>query len=155
MALGSAFPRGVAEASIRRQLQPGTVVKFKATMDDGKVHEKRFLVLSVDARTTTLVLNSEISRFVRARPEMLKCQVMMDVASHPFMDHDSHIDCSRTRGYSTSEVVDQLVANPSWVLGQIADPAGRQVIAAMKASVTISPSDAGALCASLSSMLGP
>lgn len=71
MSLGSLFPKGLATASIGRQLQPGTVVKFNAIMDDGKLHEKRFLVLSVDARTTTLVMSSEISAFIRARPEIL------------------------------------------------------------------------------------
>lgn len=145
----------MAEASIRRQLQPGCVVKFKATMDDGKVHEKRFIVLSVSARTTTLVLNSEISRFILARPEIMKCQVKIDAATHLFMDHDSHIDCSRSREYSTTEVIEQLVANPSWVLGKIGQHVGLQVISAIKSSITISPSEASSLCDSLAAALDP
>lgn len=153
MALGSAFPKGLAEASIRRQLQPGVVVKFTAVMDDGKLHEKRFLVLSVDARTVTLVMNSEVSAFIKARPEMMKCQVSMDAASHGFMDYDSHIDCSRARDYATSDVVDQLINDPTLILGRVSAAVGNQVIAAIKASVTISPSVAQTLCESLADAL--
>lgn len=153
MSLGSLFPKGLATASIGRQLQPGTVVKFNAIMDDGKLHEKRFLVLSVDARTTTLVMSSEISAFIRARPEILKCQVMIDAASHGFMDRDSHIDCSRARDYATTEVVDQLVNNPAWILGKVSSPVVHQVVAAIKASPTISPAVAKSLCDSLAAVI--
>lgn len=153
MALGSMFPDVLARASIKRQLLPGTVVKFMAVMDDGKLHEKRFLVLQVDARTATVVMNSEISGFVRARPELLKCQVMIDAASHPFMDRDSHIDCSRARDYATSEVIDQLINNPGWVLGKVSQSVGLQVVSAIKASTTIRPVTAQSLCDSLASGL--
>ena len=43
MALGSAFPRDFVESQIRRRLKPGTVIKMRQTMDDGLIHEKRFV----------------------------------------------------------------------------------------------------------------
>jgi len=123
-------------------------------MDDGKVHEKRFVVVRVEGKTATLVINSEISGFIRARAHMMKCQVQIDAAAHPFMDYDSHIDCSRAREYPTDEIVDQLVRNANWVLGRISIDMGREVVAAIKASATISPAQATELCASLSTELG-
>lgn len=35
MTLGSSFPPALIEASIRRQLVPGTVIKQRQVMDDG------------------------------------------------------------------------------------------------------------------------
>ncbi|WP_133702333.1 hypothetical protein [Roseateles toxinivorans] len=108
-------------------------------MDDGDVHEKRFVVVGADSDTVTLVINSEIGPFIQARPKLLKCQVQIAAESHPFMDHDSHIDCSRLRTYTTTEVVRQLVAQPHWTLGSISDTVRNEIAAAMKASVVIEP----------------
>lgn len=141
MTLSAGFPLALREQSVRRQLVPGAVVKFEARMDDGKVKEKRFLILAVDADTVTFVMNSEIGAFIQSRPQLLKCQAPIDAASHPFMDHDSHVDCSRFRLYSTSEVVRQLVARPDWILGTVSADVRAQVAAAAKASPLISPAE--------------
>lgn len=71
MALGASFPPGFLEVQIRRNLVPGAVIKLCQKMDDGKVHEKRFVVLHVDENTTTCVINSEISAFLLRRPALL------------------------------------------------------------------------------------
>jgi hypothetical protein len=146
MALGRNFPRGMAEASVLRQLVPGAVIKLERVMDDGEIHEKRFLVLRVTNRTVTCVINSQISRFISARAELLRCQVDMPASDHAFMDHDSHIDCSRVREYETTEVVNDLIAHPAWILGQVATSLHPQITAALKHSSTIAPAEVGDLC---------
>lgn len=105
MTLGQAFPPGLAAMSIRRQLRPGAVIKLRRVMDDGRIHEKRFVVIHVDERTVTCVINSAISVFVQTRPALLRCQVAMPAAAHSFMENDSHVDCSRTHAYATNDVV--------------------------------------------------
>ena len=137
------------EASVRRQLKPGVVVKLKVVMDDGQRQEKRFVVVEVEGDTATLVINSRIGPFIGARPNLLRCQVKIEAAAHPFMDHDSHIDCSRARNYPTSEVVDQLVDKPEWILGAVGSDTRDEILAAIKASDLISPLDAARMCASL------
>jgi hypothetical protein len=149
MALGSAFPRGFLEAQIQRRLKPGAVIKMRQTMDDGAVHEKRFVVVALNENTVTFVINTAISAFLQSRPTLLKCQVAMPMADHPFMSHDSHIDCSRTRTYSTREVVRELVAQPDWVLGSISDMLRTDIVAAIKFSPTLSASEVAQLCLSL------
>ena len=151
MSLGAIFPKGMQEESVRRQLKPGTVVKLKVVMDDGQRQEKRFVVVDVEGDTATLVINSRIGPFIGARQNLLKCQVKIEAAAHPFMDHDSHIDCSRARNYPTFEVVEQLVEKPAWILGAIDTGTRDEIIAAIKASDMISPLDAARMCASLSS----
>lgn len=149
MALGSAFPRGFVEAQIQRQLKPGTVIKMRQPMDDGTIHEKRFVVVAVSDHTVTFVINTAISAFLQARPALLKCQVAMPVADHDFMAHDSHVDCSRTRSYATNEVVRDLISQPDWVLGSISADLRATMVAAIKFSPTLSAKDVAQLCDSL------
>lgn len=149
MALGNAFPPGMAAASIRRQLCPGVVIKLRRVMDDGEIHEKRFVVVHVDERTVTCIINSEIGAFLQSRPALLRCQAAMAVAAHPFMERDSHVDCSRTHAYATEAVVRDLVTEPSWMLGVIAAELRNEMLAALKFSPVLSAREVQVLCASL------
>lgn len=136
-------------AQVKRRLQPGTVVKFMAEMDDGLVHEKRYVVLDVENDTLTCVMNSEINKFILARPAILKCQVKIPVVSHDFMDHDSHIDCSHVRAYPTDMIINQLCKNPKWILGTITDVLRHEICAGLKSSSTTAPAITRQCCSSL------
>ena len=149
MALGSSFPPEFLRGQIQRQLVPGAVIKLRAVMDDGKLQEKRFVVLHVDENTVCCVINSVVGAFLQARPTLLKCQVSMAVVTHGFMSHDSSVDCSRTRAFATSEVIRDLMAQPTWVLGQIAPELRNEIIGALKFAPTLSPSEVARLCGSL------
>ena len=151
MALGNAFPKELALASIKRQLLPGTVVKFKAVMDDGKEHEKRYVILRADDSTLTCVINSEIPKLVQRNPALLQCQVKIDKAGHPFMDWDSHIDCSRVRHYPTDEVCQQLMNNPQWVLGRVLQDISEEIRSALKFSPLETATKIHSCCISLES----
>ena len=152
MTLGSAFPPKYLEAQIRRQLVPGAVIKLLRVMDDGQLHEKRFVVLHVDEQTVACVINSGIGPFIRVRPHLLRCQVAMLIKSHSFMSNDSHVDCSRVRAFGTSDVLRDLVAQPGWILGSITLELRDEIVAALKQSSTISAVEVTRLCASLASM---
>jgi hypothetical protein len=149
VSLGSGFPGDFLATQIARRLRPGVVIKLYRKMDDGRLHEKRFVVLLVDTHTITCVINSEIGPFIRVRPEMLRSQVQMPSAHHGFMDHDSHVDCSRTRAFLTDEVVADLKARPEWILGDASDKCCADIVAALKASPTISVADVQAISNSM------
>ena len=68
MALGSSFPPEFLRGQIQRQLVPGAVIKLRAVMDDGKLQEKRFVVLHVDENTVCCVINSVVGAFLQAQP---------------------------------------------------------------------------------------
>jgi hypothetical protein len=139
MSLSQAFPQNVAIASILRNLVPGSVIKLIAEMDDGKEHEKRFVVLYVDETTFCCVINSKINPFIAKRKELLQCQVKIEVGNHPFMSWDSHIDCHRVLRYKTADVCKQLSENADWLLGQITQDLTDEVISALKYSRFESP----------------
>ena len=151
MTLGDHFPADLKKASIIRRLVPGAVIKIMALMDDGLVHEKRFLVVHIDENTVACVINSTINPIIANNPVILKCQVAIDANHHTFMDRDSHIDCSKVFQYTTDEVISSLEAMPDWILGDVKSGVRDQAVAAIKHSPLISPIVAGVLCASLES----
>lgn len=151
MTLGSSFPPEFRRQQVTRVVKPGTVIKLLRLMDDGEWHEKRFVVVHVDEHTVTCIINSNVSAFLKNRPDMLRCQVLMSANGHAFMDHDSHIDCSRTRTYSTAEVINELLQKPEWVLGSITASLREEMIAAIKFAPTLSAREAGVICQSLGS----
>lgn len=149
MTLGSDFPDDFRLAQVRRRLKPGVVIKLFRRMDDGRLHEKRFVVLHVDEHTATCVINSEVSHFIRARPALLRCQVIMKGDQHEFMDHDSHIDCSRVRSFLTEEVIADLMSRPEWILGDASDNCRKAILAGIKASETLAVAEVERICAAL------
>jgi hypothetical protein len=149
VSLGSGFPPGFRRNQILRRLRPGAVIKLARRMDDGRIHEKRFVVLVVDDYTVTCVINSEISPFIKHRADMLRCQVTMPLGDHAFMDHDSHVDCSRTRTYATVEVVRDLMDRPECILGVISPDLREAIVGALKFAPTLPPAEVEEICAAL------
>lgn len=149
MVLGDRFPAAFRRTQILRQLVPGVVFKLNARMDDGKIKEKRFVLLKVDTDAITCVINSKLSNFVRTKDELLKCQVSMPVEGHSFMDHDSHVDCSAIRSYLMEDVIAELMLHPDWILGPITLDLRNEIAAALKYSPLIAPNVVAELCQSL------
>jgi hypothetical protein len=147
--LADKFPRNIVAASVERQFEVGTVIKLEAKMDDGKVRQKRFVVAAIAENVLVLVVNSEVSNFIKAQAVLLKAQVNMPVALHAFMDHDSHIDCSRARTFPKQAAIEQLSQNPAWILGKIAKDTRDAIVVAIKAAQTISTKQKEQLCTSL------
>lgn len=151
MSLGDAFPQDVVLASVSRQLIPGAVVKFVATLDDGHPKEKRFVVLYVDDETVCCVMNTQIHPIIEKNQKASKCQVEVD-DSHDFVTRKCYIDCSRVRVFDTKGVLAQLAVTPAWVLGTIPGPLRDQIVSAIKISPTIAPNDAATYCDALSGL---
>ncbi|MCH7398216.1 hypothetical protein MM236_09460 [Belliella sp. DSM 107340] len=45
--------------------------------------------------------------------------LVIDVARHPFLDYDSHINYAELKEFDKQKLVDFLIANPERVLGSI------------------------------------
>lgn len=150
--LGGAFPPEYLRQQILRKVRPGLVIKLREVMDDGQVHEKRYIVVKTDENTVCCVINSQIGPFLQARPALLQCQVAMPVADHSFMTHDSHVDCSRTRQFATVHVVRELMRQIDWILGTITPDLRDSIVAALKFAPTLSVKEVADICAALDSV---
>lgn len=118
--MGNAMPPALRAVRIRAQIAVGCVVKLVRTMDDGREHEKRWLIAEVDAQDVyCFVINSELTAFARNAPRVFAAQVQMPVADHAFMERDSWVDCSKLWTFPLEAVVGDLAGVPEWVLGRI------------------------------------
>lgn len=151
MSLGSFFPDALKKQRILSQLKPGVVIKHSTVMDDGLVHDKRFVVLSVSGETLTCVINSELSNFINCRPFLKRCQVPVSCAGREFLDRNSYIDCSRVRTYFTSEIVAQLLKHPEWVYGNIDSALRTEILDKLSQSEAIEPAVLKVCCTDLES----
>ena len=149
MNLGNRFPPAFLRQQLSRRLKAGIVIKLLRRTNDGLIREKRYVVVHVDAHTVTCIINSAIGPFLQARPDLLRCQVKMTAQLHGFMAHDSHVDCSHTHTFATEDVIDELMAKPDWILGEISRDLRAEMIAAVKFAPTLSAAEVVQICRSL------
>lgn len=148
------FPESYQRKRVEERLVPGVVIKFPAVMGDGKLHEKRFVVVDGGPPTLTCVMNTEINGFIKSRPDLLKCQVKVS-GSYSFADYDCHFDCSQVLSYDRNEVIEVLMGDFNKVLGDVDEPLRDQLVSGLQAAVTVDPDDLATALSSLSAITYP
>lgn len=135
--LGEHFPAELLRPRIEAALKPGCVVKLLVKFP--QITKEKFLVLVADDDPEYLVfiVNSEINSFIANRPHLLQCQVAIDVASHDFLDHDSHVACHEILPMKREDVIKTLMSDPSAIKGEVSPDVRNQIVAAVKFAKTI------------------
>lgn len=111
-------------------------------MDDGNEKEKRFLLLHIHDQTVyTCVINTTPAKLLINSAALRRCQIAMPVSKHPFMDHDSWVDCTRGWPFLLSNVLRQLAENSKWIYGEVSGDLRDAVCGAIKVAPTISSSN--------------
>lgn len=130
MQLGDAFPLATREAAVDQRLVPGAVLYLEVTFpEDGRVKEKYLvMVASIDPDVLVFVVNTEVNQFVAARPELCRCQLTIDQASHSFLDYDSFLACHKTLAIPRAQVSSDLVRDMSRYKGQISEDLRQQIL---------------------------
>lgn len=133
MILGDHFPRNVKLQSIKEKLQPGRVVYLFCEFTVPEPKDKYLLLGCVDPLPLFLVINSEVSDFIKERSHLLRRQAKLDVASHNFLNHDSFIACHEAKSvFSMEDINTQLLNDMNRIKGMISDDVRDQVLAAVK-----------------------
>ena len=138
--LGDHFPDDLKQDYIDRHLVPGQVLYLFCDFTDPP--KEKYLVLAcVEPEPLLFVINSSIPAFIARRPDMRRCQVRVTTSTHPFLDHDSFINCAETIPLSDQpNMRQQLLTGVGRIKGTLDDAARRQVLNAVRAAVTVSPS---------------
>jgi hypothetical protein len=136
--LGLMMPAGARRALLDRRLKPGTVILLEVTFPTGTTKEKFLVLVASDADDLYFVINSNPSRLITRNPDLLRCQVTIDAASHPFLNYDSHIDCTQLLRLPRAKVLDDLVALPDRVKCTASANVLEQIAAAVKRAPTLS-----------------
>ena len=87
--------------------------------------------------TLGLIINTEINAFKQSRQELLECQVLIDRAGNPSLDHDSYVDCSCGHYEDTDSLRRQLVADIAGIKDMVSDQVRAEVIEALNASFVL------------------
>ena len=119
--------------------------------DFTKPPKEKFIVLAApDDPPLLLVVNSSIPPFISAKPHLAMCQVALVASDHAFLDHDSFVNCSEViDSMSSSNLLDQLVADPARIRGEVSAPARSRIVEAVRKARTISPLHKGRILAAL------
>ena len=135
--LGEHFPAELLRPRIEAALKPGCVIRLLVKFPH--VTKQKFLVLVADddPEYLTFVVNSEINPFISSRQHLLQCQVLIDAATHNFLDHDSHIACNEVLPMKREEVIKSLMELPAAIKGAVSPDVRNQIVAAVKFAKTI------------------
>ena len=131
MSLGDSFPAEL----IRRQLQPGKIVHLEC----GFAGKPKFIVAAcISPGPHVLVINSKINNFVANTPDLARCQVKIDQASHSFLSQDSWVACHEVVPFDLGDMHAQIESEPDRLKCSLSDDVKNEVIAAIKYAPTIS-----------------
>lgn len=65
------------------------------------IKEKYIAIVCTNPNPYGFLINTKISRFIQYKPAYLASQVKISVSEYSFLDHDSHIDCSRLLSFKS------------------------------------------------------
>ncbi len=136
--LGDSFAETDRLEHVRRQLTPGAILYLFCEFTDPS-KEKYLVLVSMEPRPLFFVANSNVSKFIADRPELLKCQVRLNASQYPFLRYDSFVDCSQViDSLDKDEIVKQLIAELGRIKGTLSETTKQQITGAAQEAKTIS-----------------
>jgi hypothetical protein len=133
-------------------MDPAALRQYAGTLRAGvvlRMHQpiaekiKRHVLIAASGdRSLAFIINSNPSPFLQRQPYLLRRQVLMSKAEHPFMQHDSYIACHDTvRLDPIDALAAGLVGGSVRRLGFIRDDLWESICVASAGSRLISPRD--------------
>lgn len=136
--IGDSFPPEEKEAYFHRHLKPGQVIYLDCAFTNPP--KPKYLVLAcIEPKLLCFLINTEIHSYIKKRPHLLQCQILMSQASHSFLDYDSFIDCKEVIELSLDDVKNQVLLDMSRVKEEISAEVKSTIIKTISASSTITP----------------
>lgn len=130
MTLGQHFPPEL----LRQQLAPGRVLHLNCDF----AGKEKFVVLgSLNPEALVLVINSRVHPYIAGKPDLARCQVSIDQASHDFLNRDSIVACHRAHAMGLHEVYRQIQSDPSRIKTMVSDNVREEIVSAVKHARTI------------------
>ena len=148
MVLGDRFPEHERLASVRRQLTPWRVIRLFCRFTS-PAKDKLLVIGRVGADVQVLVINSALSNYVLARPDLKRCQVCLDTTGHTFLQTDSFLNCGEVYFVGAEDIERQLVEEMGRICGEVSVQARPAVLEGIRTSRTLSRLQKGQLLSSL------
>ena len=139
--LGSRFPTSLRRDHIRRTLHPGHVI-YVWCRHTTPPKDKYLVFIGFGETPAFFVVNSGINDFIRIRPDLLQSQVELECSNHPFLPHDSIVDCSGIKKwFSIDELSEQILGDETKIKGELTDAARKAIVGVVQRAKTISAVD--------------
>jgi hypothetical protein len=100
-------------------MEKGTVIRARVS-NINNPKTKYFVLLAKDklkVSFATILINSEINIHVLNTPELIALQHPLLKVNNPFLDHDSHVDCSDVLLRNYKDTIDMTTAKPEVIRG--------------------------------------
>lgn len=133
--LGDMFPQHFSQTfASHHQLSVGDVIYLFC--DFTTPEKNKFMVVCCCDPLLVLLINSEISDYIQARPNLLECQVDLLEADHPFLEWDSFVNCIEAhQAFDLEAVKAQITSNYTQTYkGRVADYCLRSIYDAVRIS---------------------
>jgi hypothetical protein len=136
--LGDMFPSNFAQTfASHHQLSVGDVIYLFCDFTTPEKH--KFMVVCCCEPLLVLLINSEISDYIQARPALLQCQVDLFESDHPFLEWDSFVNCIEAhQAFDLDAVKEQITINYTKTYkGRVANYCLRAIYEAVQMSETM------------------
>ncbi|ABQ06628.1 hypothetical protein [Flavobacterium johnsoniae] len=141
MSLGDLFPDNLKEDFAERNIDVGNALLIK--LENLQVNYDKYVILvgvnEVELAVAYVIINTDINQNVYPTAYLQSLHLTIDVARHPFLEYDSHINCTELREFNKQELVDFIISNPERVVGSIDPVLLSDVKDAIKGATTITP----------------
>jgi len=67
--------------------------------------DKFVVIVHIDGNALGVFINTRISSWIQARPNLIVCETTISAAEHPFLNYDSWVDCQDLYPYTDAELV--------------------------------------------------
>lgn len=136
--IGDLLPEDERRKLAARQYTAGCVLYLMCGFTDPP--KEKFVVMAAPGDPPLLlIVNSDVSEFINARPHLRDCQVLLRSGEHAFLRYDSFLNCSETIDAMTlEEIITQVVADHSRIKGELSATARSEVVQAIRRARTVS-----------------
>ena len=149
MTIRDRAPKRILRQVIDERLKAGQVLYLECDFTVPKARWKYLLLASRCEPALVIVINTSRNQFILRDDNRRACQVKLRQADHPFMKHNSWIDCGDVHEVDAEEIADQIIEDFGRIKGQIRPAVARQVIGAVKRSMSVAPRHKDIIAATL------
>ena len=140
--LSDAFPDHERSRFAADSLRIGAVIKA-FVRDTTPPKEKRLIIIGEslqDQTVASIYINTRLNERVFPTPYLQSLNPRFEAAGRPFLDHDSHIDCTELQIHHKTHLVDLVREDPTCLLGELADNDLQHLVQLLRSANTIKPS---------------
>lgn len=138
MIVADKFPIELRKQKLKENLNPYVVLYLFCQFTHPLPKDKFLLLVSLKPEPLFFVVNSEMNDYVKNRPHLAKCHILLEKEKHHFLSHDSYINCNEAKSFSIEEVETQVLENMGRIKGIVSKEIRLFIIEATKASKTLS-----------------